>query len=493
MGKRWLWIVVAVVVVGTVAWALLREPPTQTTAQGSQVLLEPVVKGPFEATVSATGSVRAERTQRLAFRTAGTVADVLVSELDTVSAGQVLARLDDGDARLNLAQAEAALAAAQAQLDRILAGPSEAEARISEAAVEAARAAVQTAEAGLSAAQASQERLLAGASAEELAIAAKRVDEARNVLWGAQAQRDAICGRVGRGAAQADCDQAEASVNRSEVSVQIAELQLQQAQAGPSAQDVASAQAQVNQALGQVASARAQLKRAEAEAERTTQGASEAEVAAARAQVQQAQVGVDMAARRLRDVELVAPADGKVATVDLLVGDAVMAGNPVITLIDAEAYHMMMSIDETEIGRIAVGQPARISLDAFPGTPITGQVTRIGAVGTDVQGIVVFPVRVDINPAEVALRPYMTAAVDIVVMQTEDALLVPNRAVRRDAQGRYVEMLANGQLVRKPVELGASNAEYTVVLGGLEEGDQVIVSRPRDSLLQITLGEMNAD
>jgi multidrug efflux pump subunit AcrA (membrane-fusion protein) len=132
-------------------------------------------------------------------------------------------------------------------------------------------------------------------------------------------------------------------------------------------------------------------------------------------------------------------------------------------------------------------------LDAYPGVPLTGRVASIGAVGTDVQGIVVFQVRVDLDPSGLALRPFMTAAVDLIVMQTEDALLVPNRAVRRDAAGRYVETLSAGQLVRTPIELGASNTEYSIILSGLNKGDEVVVSRPRDALFQFSLDGMNAD
>ncbi|MFO7697859.1 MAG: efflux RND transporter periplasmic adaptor subunit [Anaerolineae bacterium] len=470
-----------------------RDAGSRTSLAGGGVIVESVQRGPFEAVVSATGSVRAERTQRLAFQTSGTVTEVMVDELETVTAGQVIARLDDTDVKLSLAQAEAALAIARAQLARTQAGPSEADLLVSEAALAVAEIGIQTAQAAVDGARASQQRILAGPTPEELAIAGKRVDEARNALWGAQAQRDAICGRVGLGASQADCDQAQAGVNRSEVSVTIAELQVQQIRSGANAADIASARAQVDQALGQLASARAQLQRTEAEMARSRLGATPEDIAVAQAQVDQAQVGVDIAASRLDDLALRAPADGVVASVSVLVGDTAVAGSPVVTLIDSEAYHVVLSIDETEIGRIIAGQDARVTLDAYPGVPLTGRVASIGAVGTDVQGIVVFQVRVDLDPSGLALRPFMTAAVDLVVMQTEDALLVPNRAVRRDAAGRYVETLSAGQLVRTPIELGASNTEYSIILSGLNEGDEVVVSRPRDALFQFSLDGMNAD
>ena len=489
MLKRWLWILLVVAVAAVAIWYFVLRPPQDTgTPVDGQISMGAVVRGPFEATVSATGSVRAERTQRLGFRASGTVVEILVDELDTVSAGDVLARLDPVDVRLSLAQAEAALAIAEAQLARTVKEASESELAMIDAALAAAESGVLTAQAGVDAARANQQRVLSGPTADEIAIASKRVEESKNALWGAQAQRDAICGRVGLGVSQADCDQAEANVNRSEISVEIAQLQLEQMREGVSDADRAAAQAQVNQALGQLSSARAQLQRAQAEAELSRQGASAEEIAVAQAQVDQAQVGVDIAQRRLDDLDLRAPADGVVASLNLLIGDTAAAGSPVMTLIDAADYHVVMSIDETDIGQVAVGQEARVVLDAYPKAPMIGTVSRIGAVGNNVQGIVVFDVRVDLEPGELELRPFMTAAVDVIVMRTEDALLVPVRAVRRDAGGRYVEKLVNGQLVRVPIEIGASNGEYSIVQDGLAEGDEVVVGRPSGPLFEFSFG-----
>jgi multidrug efflux pump subunit AcrA (membrane-fusion protein) len=119
-------------------------------------------------------------------------------------------------------------------------------------------------------------------------------------------------------------------------------------------------------------------------------------------------------------------------------------------------------------------------------------VAGIGTLGRNVQGVVVFDVRVDLDETDLELRPFMTAAVDIVVMQIDDALLVPNSALSRDASGRYVEVVSGGSMVRVPVEIGATNVEYSIVQEGLEEGDEVVVSRPRGLLDSFGVGG-NAD
>jgi RND family efflux transporter MFP subunit len=486
--KRLLIIVLVLGAIGA-GWVLYsRASGGESPGLPEGITTAPVVRDTFEATVSATGSVRAERTQRLAFNTSGTVAEIMVEEGDEVVAGQVLARLDDANLALSVRQAEAALAIAQAQLARTEAGPSAEEIAAAEASLTIAQVGVQTAEAGVAAARANLSRVRAGASEQELAIAARRIEEAKNALWGVQAQRDSICGRVGFAASQADCDQAQASVQRSEEAVRIAELQLEQTEAGPRASDIASAQAQLDQALSQLESARAQVVRAEVDQARVMRGATAQDIAISEAQVAQARVNVEIAERRLDDAVLRAPAEGRIATLTLLVGDAATPGNPVATLVDTERYHVLVSIDETEIGQIEEGQEVRVTLDAYLERPLQGRIASVGLTGTNVQGIVVYDVRVDLEPDEVAIRPLMTAAVDIVVARKADALLVSSRALRRDAQGRYVEIVENGVLRRVDVQVGVSNVEFAEILSGLEEGQEVVVGRPRDSLFSFGFG-----
>ncbi len=479
-------LVIAAVTAGWFVYSRIAEGRQSNTLD--DIVTSVVRRDFFEATVSATGSINAERSQRLAFDTAGTVAEILAHDGDVVEAGQIIARLDDTNLRLNLRQAQTSLAIAEAQLARTVAGPSEQDIRVAEDAVEIAKIGVQTAEAGVAAARANMERARAGATPEEIAIAERRVEEAKNALWGAQAQRDAICGRVGFAATQADCDQANANTQRGEESVLIAELQLQQIKAGPRPQDLASAQAQVDQALSQLENARAQVVRAENEVARIRRGASDQEIAIGEAQVQQAALNVEIAELRLEDALLVAPAAGRIADLNLYVGDSVAPGTPVATLVDLDRYHIMVSIDEVEIGSIGYDYPVHITLDAFPGQQISGRVSRIGVTGTDVQGIVVYPVRIDLDQNDLAIRPRMTAAVDIVVAQRDDALLVPNRALRRDQDGRYVELLVDQEIVRAPVMIGSSSIESTEVLEGLEEGQTIVLSRPRGNLFDLSFG-----
>jgi HlyD family secretion protein len=179
---------------------------------------------------------------------------------------------------------------------------------------------------------------------------------------------------------------------------------------------------------------------------------------------------------------LKAPATGTLARWGLYVGDRVSPGTPVGALVDAARYHLTVSIDETDIRQVQPGQLARLQLDAYPAEQQLGRVAEIEMLGANTQGIVTYNVRIDLEPSDLALRPLMTATVDIVAEEKLEVVRVPNRAIRRDARGRYVQIVQNNQLVRVDVTVGVSDAQFTEVLEGLQEGDTVVVSTPREDL-----------
>jgi HlyD family secretion protein len=438
-----------------------------------------VTRGLIVATVNAAGNLEPESQVALSFKGAGRVQEVLVDGGDEVTDGQVLARLETGELELQVAQAEAGLAAAQAQLAKLKAMPDEDEVAAMEAALEAAKASLQTAEGAVASARANLARVEAGPTPEEIAIAERRVEQARNALWAAQTSRDSICGRVGSGpfdAQQSDCDNAQATVQRAEEELRIAELQLQQLRRGPRDEDVAAARAQLQQALGQLASAQAQVRQAEANLARVRKGPSAEDLAAAQAQVDQARVALELARLRLDDAVLKAPFDGTVVAVNVEIGQMAVAGTPAIVLAKLEPLHVSLTIDETDIARLQVGQPAIITLDAFLGTELSGTVTEISPVASVQQGVVTYRVKVDLAPTDLPIRPGMTANVNIEVARKENALLIPNRAIRFRGGQRVVSVLRGEETVEVPIEVGLSNEEQTEVLSGLSEGDLVVTS-----------------
>lgn len=465
----------------------------------------PVARGSIEARISASGSLTAERTQLLAFKISGTVAEVLVREGESVKQGQVLARLDTRDLELSLKQAQAALQVSEAALARARKAPSKEEIAAAKAAVEAARASLQdlqsgpseaeiaAAKAAVEAARANLADLKAGPSARDIRLAELAIAQAKNTLWGLQANRDSV--RAMPGASRAAKDQAEAQVLNAEIQVEIAQINREKLNDPPRSSTLKAAESQLAQAesaLDRLTSppkssalkaAESQLAQAESTLARLLSMPSPEDVAQAEAQVAQARVGVEIAQRRLEDAVLVAPFAGQLADWNLRVGDNVTPATPVGTLVDVSRYHVDVSIDETEISRVAVGQRVLITLDAFPDRELEGRVAKVGLLGNTAQGIVNYSVRIDLNPTDLPLKPLMTAVINIVVERKDDVLLVPNRALKRDKQGKYVEILDKQMPKRVYVTTGVSNEESTEIVEGLKEGQQVIVSAPRVNIL----------
>ena len=408
-------------------------------------------RGEIVAKVAATGSIAPRSRAALSFAAPGRITAIKVSVGERVQAGQVLATIDSRDLQQAVAQAEAVLRMSQARL-------AQAQKSVAAEEIAAAKAAVTSAQANL-------DRLRAGTSARDLEIARLRWEQAKDQLWSAQAQRDATCGNPN--APSYAKDQSQAAVASAEMAAEIARLQYEQAKEGPSGDDVRAAEAQLAQAQANLA--------------RLTHGPATEEVRIAQAQVDQNAAALEAARLRLEGANLTAPFVGVVAAINGRVGEVANVTLPVMTLVDLGTYRIDVDIDEASIGQVQVGQKAEITLDAFPDKTLGGRVTHIDPVGTLSQGLVNYHVTVQLDPTDLPVKADMTASVNIVIARKPNVVLVPNRAVRRDRDGRYLEVIVDGQIRRQNVETGLSSETDTEVVKGLEEGVQVVVSAPRQS------------
>jgi HlyD family secretion protein len=144
--------------------------------------------------------------------------------------------------------------------------------------------------------------------------------------------------------------------------------------------------------------------------------------------------------------------------------------------VDGESY-------EVDINRIALGQPVNMNFDAVLDRTYHGEVTAIGLSGVITQGVVSFNVTVELQDSDERIRPGMTAAVNIVVEQIEDVLLVPNRAVRVVDGERTVFILEGEQLKPVVIQLGVSSDTQSQVLDGeLQAGDLVVLNPPENMI-----------
>ena len=197
------------------------------------------------------------------------------------------------------------------------------------------------------------------------------------------------------------------------------------------------------------------------------------------AEITAAQARVDAAQATLNMARLIAPFDAIVTESYPLPGDQVSAGATAFRLDDLSNLFVDVQVSEVDINSVAIGQPATLTFDAILGREYHGEVVEVSQVGTADQGVVTFKVTVELMDTDSSVKPGMTAAVNIVVEEIQDVVLVPNRAVRLVDGQRVVYLLVDGQSVKREIRLGSSSDTMSVVaVGDVKEGDVVILNPP---------------
>ena len=180
-------------------------------------------------------------------------------------------------------------------------------------------------------------------------------------------------------------------------------------------------------------------------------GADDSDLEAAEMDIKNAQLNIEQTELEIQDYEekakapdpLVAPIDGTITEVDIKAGDAVQARLTAFKLVNYNELQVSISADELDIPKIKVGQKANVSIEALSGQKITGTVTEISKDGTSSNGVSTFPVTVKLDQIDNVL-PGMSADVDIIIQQKENALIVPVDAVETIGGRYYVRVPKDG-------------------------------------------------
>ncbi len=420
-----------------------------------------VQQGDVLEVVEATGNLSPVRQATLSFSIAGRLESIAVSTGERVRTGQTLAVLDKKDLELQLAQAQAGLEVAEANLQKLLAGAREEDIAAAQSALNQALAAQQESQVTLAAAT-EQARLSWVQAANALRDAQATYSQ---IYWDNRELEKRL-----EKYKQELPEENRLAEERAWRAVQNAEAAMEQARLAYEAAKQREASS-TRTAEAQVASARANL-------ERLLHGATAQELAAAQASAEQARASLNLAQAQLEKATLRAPFDGVVTTILANPYDQVSSPTPILILADLSAYRIDVEVDEVDIGRVQVGQEGRISFDALPGVELQGRVEEVALSPTTAQGVITYRVRLHLTDLGKAnLRPGLTANVRILTGRAEGVLVVPRRAVRLGQDGQpYVEKVLPGkELERVPVRLGIEGSEVVEVVSGLEEGEAVFV------------------
>jgi len=211
-----------------------------------------------------------------------------------------------------------------------------------------------------------------------------------------------------------------------------------------------------------------------------------AKIAQSRAQVAQDQANLKQLEEQLSYTDIVSPIDGIVLSRDVEMGDAVSSilvlgssATLVMTLGDTSEVYVKGKVDESDIGKVYLGQPARIKVESFKDKTFTGKVTKISPMGVEKDNVTTFEVRVSIQNPGGELKAEMTANAEIILEEHKNVLQIPEGAILYDkdkkASVEIPDPKGKDGKNKIAVNIGISNGAKTEVLSGLKEGDQVVL------------------
>jgi len=413
--KKWIVLFLLVAVVAAGGYTLRERKSKADSEETAALPTAEAHRGPIRLSVASTGRVISNLDVDIKCKASGEVITLPYDISDPVKKGDLLVELDPIDEQRFLSQAEAELSSSKARL---------AQSKLN----------LETARMSLEVERKRDEAALKSAQAKA-ADAKKKAQRYKDLLLSKGVSNDEYeTAETTYIQAQADADMAQA---------QIDDLKVQEKALETKEQDVALADSQVKSD----------------------------------------EVGLELAQQRLTDTKVYAPMDGVVSARDVQIGQIIASpisnvsgGTSLLTLSDLSRLFVVASVDESDIGVVKVGQSASITVDAFPDDRFFGKVVQIATQGQNVSNVVTFEVKIEVlSPNKDLLKPEMTASVDIVAGEKDDALLVPSEALYRKKGQQFVALAGpNGEAgEEKPVEVGIDNGIEAEILGGLSEGEKV--------------------
>ncbi len=464
-----------------------------------------VFVGDLASSATASGRVSPRREAQLSLQSAGIVDAVLVRVGDEVQAGDVLVQLDTADLVLNVANAEQLVRIRQANLDQLLADASDSE--------------FAAAQADVASAQANLDNLLAGPRPEEIAAAeadvrasaagvASSVAQLNDAQNNTITQADLEAAKAELVAAEYQLEQAQDvnesfAIDRTDEALQNAQDAYNVAKAkydnllsgvdpnviGASSADVAAAtarrdgsQADLDELLlgateAEIAAARLELARAEDALADLLSSADDEDIRIAQAELTQAEISLADAQEQLAKAMVVAPFDGVITAVSVTEGE--FASGAAVEIVDNQSLEVILNVDEVDVASITVGQEAILTLETWPNEDIPSQVNAIAPSATsDGSGLVSYEVHLGLENSDLPIRVGMTANATLITERKEDVLLVSNRAITADREaGKYYVNLQQAEgFETVEVQIGLRDGRNTQILGGVNEGDVLVIS-----------------
>ena len=215
-------------------------------------------------------------------------------------------------------------------------------------------------------------------------------------------------------------------------------------------------------------------------------GTAAAAITKAQASLEQQRATVSMAEENLRNATITAPINGIVLSRDSEVGTAVSSilvvgssATLIMTIGDLNEVYVKGKADESDVGKIYLGQPARITVESFKDQKFEGRVTKISPLGTEKDNVTTFEVRVSISNDKHLLKAQMTANAEIILEERKQVLAIPEGAIvynkDKSTSVQVPDSTQEKGFRKVGVTTGISNGAKTQILSGIGEGQQVVL------------------
>jgi len=471
--------------------------PPEETVQRQPVDL---FRGDLRLSVASDGNVRLIEQRQVFFETSGKIAEILVEKGDTVRAGDVLARLDPEMLEKDIKSLEFAVSLAEIDLataqDAVRV--SEIDLAVTEAAVKLAEVDLATAQSAFQAADSAYQRVTYPYTYQTFAFS---LPEAVNSLNAAITQLGELKRTYQGDAAPSGDDNALSIPDQIDqlldgLALAVEKLTLGQGDSifgNPlegallpytSVWTLRDLQTAVDQAALAVDRVMLAIENADSNVSRAGVALESAKRTVSRAEValESARHNLEKTLDLKDKLTLKAPIGGTVTETYAKAGEQRSSVNylsaPVVQITDLSRLELEADVDEIDISLVSLGQRATLEIDAAPGQEFEGKVSYISPLSVVEAGLVLYRVKIEFSvPAEAGIRAGMTATANIMVDERHDVLILNDRAIKRGSGGQpqVLVELPDGTIETRPVEIGISNGMETEILGGLEEGDRVII------------------
>jgi len=530
--KRLFWMVFTILIVSAVAgsfyFAAIRGPGVISQAQGaSEAGIQQAVARIGNQTLSISGSgelVPATITD-LRFPESGVLVEILATIGEEIKAGQVLARLHidktQAEHAAEIASAELTVVRAQQELEKLYENAQMDAAQAQTAVEEAQIALEELTNSELEQALALQDVVDAKAAMEEAEVAwyilnASPSTDAIYTAYASLLFKEKELGKLQdqivkieheikvapnnevRNRLRQQLISLQARLAQQQIEVENARYKYETMDDPADSHDVtvaethlSTAQAQFSQAqrdwekaqagpkTGAIALAEAQLAQTQSKWERLKDGPDLDELALAVAELTQAQAKLDSLQQEHLVLDLVAPMDSYVSSVNAVVGDRI-TGQTILTLIDSSQPSVEVYLDENDLFYVQVGYQAEVVFEALPDIPLNGTIVEVDPSLAQIRGTNAVRALVHLDAMPQGKQPSLpiglSATVNIIAGQMSDAVLVPLEAIQEINPGEYIVYVVHGEeLERRQVSIGLMDFTSAEVLSGLAPGETVAI------------------